>query len=200
MIRASRATAFPWLTARGLMSISRISGKSMIMLEKPTRIFSNLAQIGGGFPPVALEHAVDARLLHEPPGQGLVQGRQADGEIPEQLHADPPHAEEDDGAEVAVLLRPQDEFVVDVLDHLLDGHAPNRRLRGELADPVEDALVGGLQRLVGIDPRDDASHVLAEDDVRGGDLEDHGVADLSRRAERASSRVKAIREGMTGMP
>ena len=103
-----------------------------------------LTHIGGGFPPEPLEHTVDARLLHEPPGQGLVQGRQSDGEIQEQLHADPPHAEEDDGAEVAVLLRPQDQLVVDVLDHLLHRDAPYGRLRGELADPVEDAVIGGL--------------------------------------------------------
>ncbi len=65
-----------------------------------------------------------------------------------------------------------------MLDHLLNGHAPYGRLRGELADPVKDPVIGGHQRFFAIDGRDDSSYVLAEDDVGGSHLEDDGVPHL----------------------
>jgi len=75
-------------------------GKIDDHVGKPDEDLFQLAHVGGGFPPVTLEHAIDARFLHELSRQGLIQGRQADGKISIQLHPKPPHAEEDDGAEV----------------------------------------------------------------------------------------------------
>ena len=57
--------------------------------------------------------------------------RQAQREVPEDLHPDAAHAEENDRAEVLVPLRAEDQLVVDHLDHLLDRY-PRYRGAGRL--------------------------------------------------------------------
>ncbi|OPY00662.1 MAG: hypothetical protein A4E58_00015 [Syntrophorhabdus sp. PtaB.Bin006] len=81
-----------------------------------------LLHVCRGFSAVALENIVHLRLLYEPPRQGLVEGRESDGNILEYLSPDASHAEEDDGPEILILFCSKDHLIIDAFKHFLDAH------------------------------------------------------------------------------
>ena len=161
------------------MSISAISGKSTTDVRQYREKRLDLLEVGRGDSAWRLEHgAEDARLLHHAARQHLIQRRQSHGEVGKPLGDHAPRAEDDHRAELPVLLHAEDEFVVDLADHGLDGNALDDGLGRALLHAGEHALVRRLEVRRRADVQLHAADgVLVRDTVRD-DLEHDRIAEL----------------------
>ena len=118
-------------------------------------------------------------MLHHPPRQRRVQGRQAQRTV-EQFGQWSALAEQEHRAELRIGAATDDELVAVELDHRLDGHAQEVLGADALAHGLLDRAIGVAHRLgigqVELHPAD----VGLVRDRLGVDLQDHGVAEFRR--------------------
>src|SRR5271157_572479 len=100
-----------------------------------------LLQVSGLLAPISLEQAVSFCFLHEPAGQGLIERWQGHSEVLEDLNTGAAHTKQDNRPEILVFLRPEDDFVVYSLNHLLDSDADYFCFRATLRNPFQHPFI-----------------------------------------------------------
>ena len=117
-------------------------------LAEPDQQPLQLAQIDGRVTAAdALQELEDPGVLHHPPRQRRVQGRQAQRAVPDQFDLLSARAEQEHRAELRIGAATEDELVAVMLDHRLDGHAQKVLGADALAHGLLDRAIGAAHRL-----------------------------------------------------